>query len=168
MMEARCKHGRQTKTTRKKRKRNTLKMASGNTVDLPRLAQLKHNMEEIAKQRKNTKSQLDEVEQRSAEMMLKMNIRFIDESGSGAGPFWTLCKDKKEGNWKTDRYMEFFTLMLTKMNSGERYTAEQLTTTAQAYLKQFEKRGLKIEKHTQTRQKGCEDLRVWLAGGGEN
>ena len=108
MMEARCKHGRQTKTTRKKRKRNTLKMASGNTVDLPRLAQLKHNMEEIAKQRKNTKSQLDEVEQRSAEMMLKMNIRFIDESGSGAGPFWTLCKDKKEGNWKTDRYMEFF------------------------------------------------------------
>ena len=136
-------------------------------LDIGRLAGLKAQIEKIAEARKAAKSQLDELEQRIADAMLKANVRFVDESGNGNGPFWTLCKDKKDGNWKQERYIEFFTTLLTELGAGKRFSPDQLAALAVQYLKQFEKRGLKVEKHTQARRKDCEDLKVWLAKGVE-
>jgi hypothetical protein len=97
--------------------------------------------------------------------MLQNNLRCVDESQNGAGPFWTLCKDPKEANWKADRYHEFFTLMLSELAQGKRFTPEQLTASAQQYLKTHEKRALKIEKHTSKKSNGVADLVQWLERG---
>lgn len=135
------------------------------STDLKQFSALKAHMEKIAAERKTTKTKLDEIQKVAVQAMLQVNKRYIDESGNGSGPFWTLCKDPKEGNWKADRYHEFFTWVLTKQQQGERFTPEKLTASAQQFLKQYEKRDLKIEKHTTARGKTCEDLVHWLANG---
>lgn len=134
-------------------------------IDIGQFAQLKNQMEQIAVARKATKTKMDEIQRGAVKVMLQMRLRYVDEKGDGTGPFWTLCKDAKEGSWKAERYNEFFAGLLTEMNKGQRYTPEQLTTLAQQYLKQFEKRDLKIEKHTTARSKTVDDLIAWLNDG---
>lgn len=134
-------------------------------IDIGSFAQLKNQMEQIAAARKSTKTKMDEIQRGAVKVMLQMRLRYVDEKGDGTGPFWTLCKDAKEGSWKAERYNEFFAGVLTEMNKGQRYTPEQLTALAQQYLKQFEKRDLKIEKHTTARSKTVDDLIAWLNDG---
>lgn len=128
-------------------------------------AQLKAAMEQIAAQRKNLKSKIDEFQTSAVQAMRLAKKRYIDESGTGAGPFWTLCKDSKEGNWKDERYNDFFTMLLSELRNGKTFTPEQITAEAKKYLKQFEKRDLKLEKHTTIRHKGTDDLELWLQTG---
>lgn len=132
-------------------------------VNIAEFAHLKHQMEQLAGARKATKSKMDDIQKKAVDLMLQMRVRFIAEKEGG--PFWTLTKDVKEGTWKVERYNEFFIGILSEMAKGKRYTPEMLTTTAQQYLKQFEKRGLKIEKHTTARRKDVDDLVVWLDQG---
>lgn len=136
-------------------------------INIARLSELSKILKSMGEQRKNVKSQYDDIQTQATNALMSMGKRYIDESGTGAGPFWTLCKDKKEGNWRAERYMEFFTIILTQMNSGTKFTPNQLAELAVQYLKQFEKRGLKVEPHTQIRGKGVEDLRAWLDGKAE-
>ncbi len=128
-------------------------------------ARLKQQMEQLAATRKTTKQKVDEIQKAAVRAMLANNVRYVDESNEGKGPFWTLTKDPKEGTWRADRYTEFFTMLLTDMRKGTQHTPEQLTAMAQHYLKQFEKRGLKLEKHTSARKQNCDDLKQWLAEG---
>lgn len=136
-------------------------------IDIGSFSTLKNQMEQLATARKATKTKMDEIQRAAVKMMMQMRVRYIDEKGDGTGPFWTLCKDTKEGSWKTERYHEFFSVVLTDLSKGQRYTPEQLTAAAQQYLKQFEKRDLKIEKHTTTRRKDVDDLAAWLNEGAQ-
>jgi hypothetical protein len=137
------------------------------TVDINSFSTLKGQMEQIVAARKATKSKLEEVQKSAVKVMMQMKCRYIDEKGDGTGPFWTLCKDTKEGSWKAERYNEFFAGVLTELAKGTRFTPEQLTTLAQQYLKQFEKRDLKIEKHTTARRRDVDDLIAWLQEGAQ-
>lgn len=132
-------------------------------INIGDFAVLKQQMDQIAAARKTTKTKMDEIQKAAVRVMLQMNMRYVDEKGDGTGPFWTLTKDAKEGSWRADRYNEFFAGLLTELGKGQRYTPEQLTAMAQQYLKQFEKRGLKIAKHTSARRRDCDDLKQWLA-----
>lgn len=134
-------------------------------IDMVQFVTLKGQMEQIAAARKATKTKMDEVQKAAVKVMLQMRVRYVDEKGDGSGPYWTLCKDAKEGSWKAERYNEFFAGILSEMARGQKYTPEQLTALAQQYLKQFEKRDLKIEKHTTARRKDVDDLIAWLNDG---
>ena len=134
-------------------------------VPVGKLAQLKNIVEKMGEEKKKIKSQLDEVENAVVAHLMKVGVRYIDESGNGSGPFWVLGKYKNDGSWSTDRYVEFFTMLMSDMRAGKQYTPSQCAALAVKYLKQFEKRRLQINKLSQARQKGVEDLRAWLAGG---
>jgi len=134
-------------------------------VNVARLSQLKAMLEKMGEQRKTTKSQLDEIETQAIDALMRIGIRYIDESGNGAGPFWVLGKQKNDGSWSNERYTEFFTTLMSELRAGKQFTPEQCAALAQQYLKQFEKRRLCLNKLSQARQRGVEDLRAWLAGG---
>lgn len=140
---------------------------NGPNINIKQLAQLKAHIEKLGENRKNTKSQLDAIEAAAIEGMMKFGVRYIDESGNGQGPFWVLGKQKNDGSWSTERYIEFFTMILTQVRNNPNVTPEQCAALAQQYLKGFEKRSLCLNKRTQARQKGVEDLRIWLAQGGD-
>ncbi len=133
-------------------------------IDVQKLSMLKASIEKLGEQRKTTKNELDQLENAAIEALMTMGVRFIDESGTGAGQFWVLGKLKNDGSWSIERYIEFFTTLLSEMGNGKRFTPEQCAQHSQQYLKQFEKRRLGLNKVTQTRQRGVEDLRSWLTG----
>ena len=133
-------------------------------IDVARLNQLKVQMDKLAEQRKTTKTQVDEIERQCVEALVKHGIRYIDESGTGNGPYWSLNKKKSDGSWNAERYEEFFTGLLTELANGKRFTPAQCMELAQNYLKQFETRKLVLTKLAQQRQKGIADLLEWLKG----
>jgi polyhydroxyalkanoate synthesis regulator phasin len=132
-------------------------------VDIGALNNLKLMMEKLKTQRSEAKGQLDEIEQHAVSKLMEMGVRFVDESGTGQGPYWTLCKEKNDGSFSKERYRDFFSQLLKELQSGKQYTPDDCTQLAQNYLKQFEKRRLVLNKLSQSRQSGVEDLRQWLA-----
>lgn len=147
-------------------KQSTRKSMGGSETDsIKSLSQLRAQIEALAKQKKTIKTQLDTIEQAAIHFMRANKKRYIDESGTGVGPYWTLVKDTREGGWKDERYHEFFTKVLSDQQQGKRWTPEELTALAKVYLKTFEKRDLKIEKHTTIRQRGTDDLEEWILTG---
>lgn len=126
---------------------------------------LKAQIEQLAAQKKKIKTEIDSFEKMAIQFLRQSGKRYIDESGNGTGPYWTLCKDSKDGTWKKERYEEFFAWLLTDVRKGVQHTPETLTAAVHAFLKQYEKRDLKLEKHTTARRKDTKDLEEWLATG---
>lgn len=140
-------------------------VTQGGPVDLTKLSQYKDQIDKMNEQKKAVKLQYDEIENRAVELLLGLGVRYVDQSGNGSGPFWTLSKATQEGSWKQQTLLEFFTNLTTDIyQHGKRYTPEQCVQLAQKFLKSFEKRKLKIAKLTQARLKTVEDLKLWLAG----
>jgi len=133
-------------------------------IDIPRLAVLKAQSEKLAEQKKHIKTETDMIEAQCIEALVKMGKRYIDQSGNGAGPFYSLHKVKSDGGFNQERYIEFFTSLISEFNNGKRYTPQQCFELVQNYLKQFEKRKLGLTKLTQVRRKDIEDLKLWLQG----
>jgi hypothetical protein len=139
-------------------------MEQAPNIDIGKLSHLRASIDKLGEQRKVIKGQLDEIEVQAVDALMRLGVRFIDESGQGAGPFWVLGKQKNDGSWSHDRYIEFFGLLMVELQK-QQLTPEQCATLAQTYLKQYEKRRLVLNKLLQARQKGVEDLRLWLEKG---
>ena len=133
-------------------------------VDIGRLALLKTQLETIGDQRKGVKMEYDQLEQHGVNMLLQLGVRYVDQSSTGAGPFWVLGKEKSDGSFNRERYNEFFIGLLGEMQ-GASMTPDKCSDLAMNYLKQFEKRRLVLNKLTHCRQKVVEDLIQWLATG---
>jgi hypothetical protein len=137
-------------------------MESENNIDLNNLHALKSQIKLLQSQRKDAKSQIEDIEQKAIGLLMNMGVRYVDESGRGQGPYWTLVKAKVDSSFSKERLTTFFNTLLTELKNGAVYTPEQCALMAQAYIKQFQKRKLMLKKLTQCRQKGVEDLREWL------
>lgn len=132
--------------------------------DFSALSQYKMQLEKLSEDRKITKNLYDQSESAAVEALVSLGVRWVDESGTGAGPFWQLAKSKSDGSFNRQRYTEFFSQMLVELNSGKTFTPDDLAQSALDYLKQFEKRRLEIHKVNTVRQRGMEDLIAWLNG----
>jgi hypothetical protein len=131
-------------------------------VDVRALDALKENMSKLKHQRTATKLQLVQLEENAIKQLMALGVRYVDQSGTGEGPFWVLGKTKTDGGWNRARYHEFFSKLLVELAKGVQFTAAQLGDLAQDYLKQFEKRTLTINKVSQCRLKSTDDLQSWL------
>lgn len=132
--------------------------------DINRLSQLKQDIEKLNEHRKKAKTEVDGLENQCIQALVQMGIRYVDESGTGNGPFWSLAKNKTDGSWNSERYIEFFTMLLKDIQQGRQYTPAQCSELASNYLKQHEKRKLVLSKMTKAQQRGIDDLKAWVAG----
>jgi len=135
--------------------------------DLSKLSALKQQIDHFKDQSKKAKSEVDLMEAQCIQMLIQMGKRYVDESGTGNGPFWSLSKSKSDGSWNADRYTDFFTTLLTDMQQGRVYTPAQLAELAVQFLKQFEKRKLVLAKLSKKGQEGIGDLQSWVSGQGQ-
>jgi len=135
-------------------------------IDIRKFSQLKDQLDKMGEQRKVTKVQFDEIETQAIDALMQLGVRYVDESGNGGGPYWTLTKKTQEQKWKNSNYIEFFTGLLSEIQNGKRFTPDQCAEAAARYIKQFEKRRLQLAKLSQARLKTVDDLKAWLAGNG--
>ncbi len=138
-----------------------------NPPDLSKLSALKHQIDQFKDQQKKAKAEVDVMEAQCVQLLIQMGKRYVDESGNGNGPFWSLSKSKSDGSWNADRYTEFFTTLLTDMHQGKVYSPAQIAEHAVQYLKQFEKRKLVLVKLSKKGQEGIGDLSAWVSGQGQ-
>jgi len=138
------------------------------SVEFSQFGTLTAQMEQLVQQKKTTKAQLDQLEAHCINVLLQMNVRYVDAGGSGNGPYYVLSKHKSDGTWNRDRYAEFFNELLSEIAKGKQISPPQCTEGAVQYLKQFEKRKLQLIPRKQApAQKGVDDLKAWLAGQGD-
>lgn len=134
--------------------------------NLVSLKSVRESLTQIKEQRKVMKTQSDVLQQQAIRAMMNLGVRYVDESGTGKGPFWTVCKDKSDGSFSKDRYMEFFAALLDKLRTDQAFrnavTPQVCTEMAMTYLKQFQKRRLILTPLSQCRHGGVEELRQWL------
>ena len=135
-------------------------------INVSILSQLKHELDQISAHRKKVKDKYDEQIQSVIEVLLQIGIRYVDESNEGRGPFWTLGKLKQDATWNNERLVEFFTLLLQDLQAGKQYTPVQCADEAKKFIAQYETRKLCLNPLTQCRQKGIEDLVLWMRGSG--
>ncbi len=134
-------------------------------IDLVLYSNLKNHLKALAEQRKVTKTQIDQIEEKCIQTLVSIGVRFVDESdGKGMGPYHCLAKSKTEGGWNNERYLDFFRHLLEAIQQGHQLTPVKCVELATSYLKQFEKRKLKLNKVTQRPKPGIEDLQKFLQG----
>lgn len=97
--------------------------------------------------------------------MLQMDKRFIDQSGTGQGPFWTLTRSVQEGSFNKARLKEFFDLLIPVLKENQTPTTEALMRLSSDYLRQFEKKKLVLKPAKYCHRKDCQDLHDWLTSG---
>lgn len=131
-------------------------------VDMQKLTALKQNLMKIKDLRAKTKAEYDEIEQTAVNLLLSLNVRYVDVSGKGAGPYWVLSKESTNGTFNKERFNEFFSRILQEIRSNPNVSAEQCSTYAAEFLKQFEKRRLVLNQVSTCRVKGVDDLKRWL------
>lgn len=133
-------------------------------VDLNHFSVLKSQIDEGKAQIKQLQASANEIEQPLIQWLLQNNKRYIDQSNTGAGPFWTVTKVKSDGTWKDDRLEAFFAQMLSNIynNPSVRVTPSECVTFAKTFIKAYEKRKCSLTKHDTARQKTCEDILTWL------
>jgi hypothetical protein len=134
-------------------------------IDIGRLTNLKLQIEKMKEQRQKTKTEMDELEQHAVSALLHMGVRYVDVSNTGQGPFWVLGKEKSDGSFNRERYVEFFSALLGEMKTDPNLNVDKCTALAMNYLKQFEKRRLMLNKLSRPGQRGVEDLKRWLETG---
>jgi hypothetical protein len=139
-------------------------MSDETKIDVHTLNELRIQMEQLKDQRTNTKSQLDELEASAIAALVQMGVRYVDASGNGSGPFWVLGKDKTDGSFNRERYVSFFEILIADLKNGKEYSPVKCGELALEYLKTFEKRRLRLNKLSQCRTRGIEDLLRWLNG----
>ncbi len=98
--------------------------------------------------------------------LLQHKIRFVDASGRGAGPFWSLCKDKNSGQFKRELLMQFFDGMIKQIRTPnqqpQQMTSQYWTDMAINFLKRHEKRKIILKPLTRPPvQVGVADLIAW-------
>jgi hypothetical protein len=135
---------------------------AGQNVNIDDIANLKNQLDALGEQRKQFKGQLDELEQQAVAALLQMNVRSV-----GEGPCWALGKHKTDGSFNRERFIEFFGLLAEeRQKRGGAMSPADEATLASTYLKKFEKRILVLNKlNKPPAQKGCEDLKEWMATG---
>jgi hypothetical protein len=143
-----------------------IKKSMNDNIDIGRLMALKNEMDELQAQRKHKKSEADQLEEKLVTALLTYNKRYIDTSNNGTGPFLTLTKDSQIGTWNDAKYLNFFEALCHRIyDQNERISPEQMKQEAIHFLKQYEKRVLKIEPHPRCPKTGtCEDLIQWKNG----
>ena len=135
-------------------------------ANVSRLEELKKQLEVYQVQKKKIRTDVLDIQKYVVETLLSFGVAWVDVSGNGSGPFWVLTKEKTDGAFNRERYIDFFGHMLPKL-TGERLTPVKCYELAVSYLKQFEKRKIVLKKVTQCRKHGgdVEKLRRWLAHG---
>jgi hypothetical protein len=137
-----------------------------NQVDLATMIHLREKLDQCAQAKKEIKTQYDPLESKGIEWMMQNGKRYIDKSNTGAGPFITLVKKTEPGSFNKDRYLEFFSLLLPVIRSGEVQTPEQCLAKVNEYLSRFTKRKLGLEQVDRQPPKYMDELREFLAGRG--
>lgn len=95
-------------------------------------------------------------------------IRFVDESDSGIGPYWTLAKETSGGSLNRAKGIEFFDIMLTRLRTTHNTALDQVTALDlynlySEYLKTMQKRKIVLKKVNQVTRRDIQDLVDFLA-----
>jgi len=133
--------------------------------DMQKLVECRNKLESLKNERKEYAQVAEELEQRAVHVLMQMGKSFIDESGDGRGPFWTLAKSTSSGAFTKDRQIVFFTELLRKIQQGSQPTPEQIVEGVKTYLEQFEKRKLVLHRNNTANPKDLDELKQWLQGG---
>ena len=133
---------------------------------LQKLTQFHARASRMKEERKSFKNEMQEDEKYIIEWLIAAKNRFIDSSGKGAGPFWTLCKDKNSAQFKRELYMVFFTDMFKQLRTPNQNPAHQTpqywTEAAIQFLQKHEKRKICLKPLTRPPLvAGVADLVAW-------
>lgn len=137
----------------------------GAPPNLNRLNQLTQELERITKQRKTFKNEMAGIQDVAKEGLLRMDKLFIDESGNGSGPFWTLVKKTTKASWNKERLEAFFTQALIKQNQGTTLTPQLLVAESEKFIKTFDKRDIELKRlNRPPMQRNCAHIKAYLQG----
>lgn len=136
-------------------------------VDMQNFLRCKQQMKVLADQKKEIKSNHDQLEAQAIPAMMQTNTRWIDPSGSRQPPFIKLCKHVKQGSMNSQRKLDFYNRLLSEINQGRKFTAAQVLEQEKKFQDTFAERSLKINLVTNVpTEEGVQDLQQWLDGQG--
>jgi hypothetical protein len=140
--------------------------ATFDKAKLQKLFQCHAKLIKLKEDRKCLKEEMQQDDKYIIEWLLAAKCRFIDSSGKGSGPFWTLCKDKNSAQFKRELYMVFFENMFKQLRTPGQNPAHQTpqfwTEAAIKFLQTHEKRKICLKPLTRPPMvSGVEDLVAW-------
>lgn len=136
-------------------------------IDVARLHTLSEHIRALDTEKKGVKQEFDDIVEHAITALVQLNVRYIDVSQTGEGPFWVLGKSKNESGFNRERLQEFFRILLTELQQNPgRATPEVCTQLALEYLTRFQKRKLVLNKSTRAPiGNDVEELKRWLSHG---
>lgn len=143
-------------------------MASVQGINANRLKELNEQLSQLKHNSKLLKCEETAIKEQAIEAMINMRVRYISESVSGDGPYWTLTKSASTGAFNVDRQTKFFTIFLEKCNDPNfvaQLTPESCSNMIQEFLSNFEKRKLVLKLQNSVKAgETFDSLMHWLNG----
>lgn len=125
------------------------------------LSKLKEEIKNITARKKQCQTEYDNIESQAVELMLKANKAVI--AAGPQGPYFMLGKHRQDGSWKSERYRDFFRILIAMIRAGKVINEHHATKFAHEYLHRFEKRKIVLKKHKtlQEPKDSIQDLVNW-------
>lgn len=126
--------------------------------DFSKMNEIGKQIKELNDQCRNKKEILKNFKDKIIKAMLKMNIRQIDKSGNGSGPFLTLVPVTNKPTLSGIKLEKYCGWLSNEMQKGVKFTKKQLVSSIEEFLKQYKVYTIEIKEYEYEHRKDVGDL----------